>query len=304
MALASWLRLPKFSFASAPKALIPRQPLRSRPSLEYLEDRMLLSAAGSNNQLGVVNNPTVFNFNATTAGLTLPNVNQVGNPQGNSQSQLVNGFQASPLGAQADLLAQSQLYGQFRAFGVNSQGEGNLRQISDQQIVMDAFGFGSGTWPNRPWVPAAYNLGLANHQYGFPSQADMGFMSAPPWTHQYGGQHTQSDRLADEATWMPEHQLINQSTDDREQDQQNWRNEDEREKPPQWEAPLEKSISEEQSAAEKAASSLTRGDPTTENALFNDSVQTLTIAALATGLPAVAAPAEGGEVAADMGASE
>jgi hypothetical protein len=37
--------------------------------------------------------------------------------------------------------------------------------------------------PNAPWMPAAYNLGLANHQFNFPLQSDLGVPSTPPQPH-------------------------------------------------------------------------------------------------------------------------
>lgn len=42
-------------------------------------------------------------------------------------------------------------------------------------ILFDVYGFGSGMMPNAPWMPAAYNLGLANHPFNSLSQSDLGY---------------------------------------------------------------------------------------------------------------------------------
>ncbi|HEY7427353.1 MAG TPA: hypothetical protein VH682_24175, partial [Gemmataceae bacterium] len=52
-----------------------------------------------------------------------------------------------------------------------------------------AFGFGSGTQPGQPWVPNAYNLGLANQQGAYPTLADRGFQAPAPWLRQISRIH-------------------------------------------------------------------------------------------------------------------
>ena len=87
------------------------------------------------------------------------------------------------MGVTSAFLAQDQLNAQFRDFAVNSQGEDNQLFQTTADILFDAYGFGSGVMPNAPWMPAAYNLGLANHQFNFPSPSDLGIHSAPPRPH-------------------------------------------------------------------------------------------------------------------------
>lgn len=340
MALTSWFRLPNFSFASVVNAAprrpsVRRQPLRSRLHLESLEDRMLLSA-GTANQMGYLNNPSV-NYNTQASGLTLPNNSQQNNPLGTVQ--YVNTLLAGQTGAQAAPLAESQVNDQFRAFGVNSQGQGNGFQGMQMVNQMAAMGFGSGVQPNAPWMPAAYNLGLANHQFNYSSQGDNGFQSVPPWFHSSMQEAPQAQPPDEElASKLPEDFFIYQSMDG-EQTPQGWID-DTGDKNEKGKAPVE------QSATDEAAPDLTRGDPAIEEALFTDPLHTLMataqanriahaasqlpsakhlldssanntdgaredggipsslwlstlapaqVAALVTGLPAVAAPAVGGE---------
>jgi hypothetical protein len=264
MSFASWLRFPKFSLSALLTAIGPqarRQPTRCRLHVEMLEDRRLLSA-GSSNQLGVANNPTI-NFNTQVVGLTLPQ-------QNGSNSFAQNGVQlvAQPMNLQnavslttlSNLLAQGQAYGQFRALGVNSQGQGNDLQSMQQLYLMTAMGFGSGQWPNRPWVPAAYNLGLANHQFGYSSQSDLGFMTAPTWTQQYDQQFVQQNQLKEQAAWIPEHLLIRKSMKDH---RPNQINEDTNVESKALKPPIEEKPQE-------SKPELKRGDPRIEEALFMD----------------------------------
>jgi hypothetical protein len=70
------------------------------------------------------------------------------------------------LAASSAFLAQGQPNAQFRLFAVNSQGTDiQLFQQSQLNFLVQSYGFGSGTQPNAPWAPAAYNLGLANRQF-------------------------------------------------------------------------------------------------------------------------------------------
>jgi hypothetical protein len=73
------------------------------------------------------------------------------------------------------LPSQDQLNSQFRDFGVNSQGGNNQLDQALTNILFDVYGFGSGVMPNAPWMPAAYNLGLANNQFGYSLQSDLGY---------------------------------------------------------------------------------------------------------------------------------
>jgi hypothetical protein len=334
MALASWLRLPKYSFASSVKKASPprqttrRQPLRSRLHLECLEDRMLLSSAASI-QFGGLNNPALNSaFNTQEVGIVLPQqgtANPINNPL--AITQIANSLPYITLGPQADLAAQSHLNDQFRAFAVNSQGQGNSAQMQQQQFFfIDAYGFGSGVQPNAPWKPAAYNVGLANHQFSYASQSDNGFQSVPPWYHLFT-QPTEQTQPRDEplATEVPDAALVHHQA-----------NEDKQ-------FPLEK-MEESDGSKEKMKppedkTTPERGDPAIEDALFGESSYLLTpaqenrqaesshenfadkegtteeegtlpnawwlstlapaqIAALVVGLPAVEAPAASGEVAA------
>ena len=69
---------------------------------------------------------------------------------------------------------QDQLDSQFRDFAVNSQGINNQLYQTMADLLFAVYGFGSGVMPNAPWMPAAYNLGLANHQYDYATQPDLG----------------------------------------------------------------------------------------------------------------------------------
>lgn len=196
MSATSWLaESERDGFSDRRDRRASRQPLHSRPSLESLEERTLLDA--SNGLIGgAFNNPNLnSNFNFASSGnvLSIPGASNFGtsgisngaNPQ---HSLTFTGLANSEVGAQAassSFLAQDQLYGQFRIFGINSQGDNpNFSQrVTTQNILRDAYGFGSGTLPNRPWMPAAYNLGLANGQFGYSSQSDNGFSSVPPWSY-------------------------------------------------------------------------------------------------------------------------
>jgi len=268
MSLASWFSLPKFNLSSALKLSRPEpRPTRYRLSLEMLEDRMLLSTAGSANQMGGANNPTLVNFSLpTTSFLVTQNpIDRTGIANGTSFSNSVlNANQPLSFTALADQLVQgAQATTQFRALGVNSQGQGNpllQNQFFQLAFFTTAAGFGSGTWPNRPWVPAAYNLGLANHQFGYPSQADLGFQTAPPWANSVNQLSVRNTPLDEEGTWIPEHLLIDHSTEEPEQGVK-----DQSYKPF---SENEKALPEKPELQEQGEPSLKRGDPSTEEALF------------------------------------
>jgi len=278
MSLASWFRLPKFRFASALRPLTQRRPFRSRLRVEQLENRMLLAAS-------VNNVPTLDNsaatFNTQQIGLTPPQVNQLQNPI--AVTQTVNGAQfpilnGVAIGAQANLLAQSQLYDQFRAFGVNSQGQGNEFPTMQWLYAQTAMGFGSGTQPNAPWMPAAYNLGLANRQFNYSSQSDLGFSATPPWFRPTAQSLPQEQPL--DADQMTESLLLHLPKDDRVQDEPRWSDEKALDNSEKEIAPTEQPV-EEQTEPDEAAPPATRGDPATEEALFTDPLHTLTAAVLA-----------------------
>ena len=269
MALASWLRLPKLNLRSAVTKTRRPQRQTTRPRLEMLEDRMLLSAAGSANQMGPVNNPTLINFNTPTTSQLVSN-----GPNGAPTTFIANGQPVNLLNpvtvtALANQFAQGlQATQQFRALGVNSQGQGNFDFLALQMTFLTtATGFGSGTWPNRPWVPAAYNLGLANHQFGYPSQSDLGFLSAPPWANPTNQQNVENRPLDEDATWIPEHLLINKSAKDQKDRLLDKQNDDESESPI---APAEKPKPQEQSRPE-----LKRAEPQGQDAFFTEYEQML-----------------------------
>lgn len=176
MSVASWFRIPKLHFAS-PLTKSSRRATPIRPMLETLEERAV-PATTTNGLLGGVNNANNFNaFNTQQSGLNLAT-----NPA--QLNGLAVGFfpnEGTPnalgpaIGGMSSFLAQDQLGEQFRALGVNSTGQqGTLNQFTPNSIFFNAYGFGSGTQPNQPWVPNAYNLGLANGQMAFPTMADFG----------------------------------------------------------------------------------------------------------------------------------
>jgi len=148
-------------------------------TLEQLEDRMVPSAASSNMVAGV-NNATV-NPAPQSIGVVVPATT---NAQQNNSGLAAATFPATSnttvLGVLAATQTQGQLYGQFRAVSVNSQGQ--IDQFNQMPWNNGAFGFGSGTQPGQPWAPAAYNVGLANHQFAFSSSSDQGLQAPPPWT--------------------------------------------------------------------------------------------------------------------------
>jgi len=162
MSLASWFRLPKFHFPSA-RLKPARRPARTRPFLESLEERAVPTSA-SNNILGFVNNASSFAaFNTQQSGINLPTLPVSGQLNGLAVGTfLLNSGTPNILGS---------------ALGANSQGQAQLGQpilFTPNSIFFSSYGFGSGTQPNQPWVPNAYNLGLAKGQMSFPSMSDFG----------------------------------------------------------------------------------------------------------------------------------
>ncbi len=279
MSLASWFRVPQlhrifvliktggWDRRRACRRQPCRRPARSRPFMEVLEDRTLLD--GSSGLLGGANN-LALNGAAASSGNVLPVVTS------GEHAVSVSGLDASGRSAETvsdALLAQDQPNSQFRLFGVNSQGESTrLIQQTTANILRDAFGFGSGTQPNAPWAPAAYNLGLANHQYSYPSQTDNGFFSAPPWYHHIAYVQLGAEPLQD---GDPESLLLQHSNQEPQRRESSW-------------------LDEETSEDTRDAKSLTkqldadpvvvlgrRGEPLVEEALFTEPLHTLIAATLA-----------------------
>lgn len=190
------------------------------------------------------------NFNFASSGNVnfIPGYNNFGtsgiaNGANPAHSLTFTGLANSNIGAESassTFLAQDQLYSQFRLFAVNSQGPDFQREQQQlMNFLVPSFGFGSGTWPNRPWMPAAYNVGLANHQFGYPSQSDNGFRSAPQWSYPTPGtipvgQHQAEQRLGEDDSMVleqPEQKLppklmLQQEQNPQEETQQKWIDDD------------------------------------------------------------------------------
>lgn len=150
MSLASLFSVPHLHRTSAPikarRRQLYRQPIHSRPCLEHLEERTLLDASS-----GLIGgNNLAFNGAPASSGIILP----MQNVSGVTALGFPIAGVAAALPATASFAAQS---------------------------IAGTLGFGSGTDPNAPWQPNAYNVGLANHQYSYPSQTDVGFTAVPPW---------------------------------------------------------------------------------------------------------------------------
>jgi hypothetical protein len=152
MSVTSWFRFTQLHFPSA-VTKPSRRRVPTRPFLEYLEERAVPDAA-SGNVLGNLNNATI-NTNLASSGLVLtPN----------------------PTFATLNAVALGTFFNGFASLNLGQQGAivpSNFLNVPTS-FLFNAFGFGSGTQPNQPWVPNAYNLGLANGQFAFPSQADFG----------------------------------------------------------------------------------------------------------------------------------
>jgi hypothetical protein len=151
--MSSTLRISRLSRSGKSAATAfrkSRRPINSRPSLERLEDRNLLSVGTA--FFGPVNSPTV-NAALQDSGLIVVAVTQL---QGHGNGTL----------------------------GVNGSGVGNLLQPTSTPLwIPGSFGVGSGTQPGQPWAPAAYTIGLTNRPISFPTAADQGIQPTPPWGH-------------------------------------------------------------------------------------------------------------------------
>jgi hypothetical protein len=312
MSLSFWLSGPQFHFAPAlnkpGRRQSCRQPTRSRPILEHLEERTLLDA--SSGLIGGVNNLT-FNGAPASSGNVLPV------PTSGEHAASISGIDASGRGSQASsdaLLAQDQPNAQFRLFGVNSQGEGSRYiQQTTANILRDAYGFGSGTQPNAPWMPNAYNLGLANHQFGYSSQADMGYSSVPPWSSPVAQSLPKDqDRPLDkndqlhflqkdeQGTETPEQLADQHSTRGEEQTRQHRLDKDVGDKSDELQALIEQQTSEKKPPIE----TIERADGTLPDSLWLSALAPAPMAALVAGLPGMSAEAEGGDAGAESGGAE
>ncbi|HTU91850.1 MAG TPA: hypothetical protein VMF69_17340 [Gemmataceae bacterium] len=302
MSLASWFSAPKHHRTSAlnkPGRQPRRWPTHSRPSLEYLEERTLLDASsgligGASGNLNLNSN-----FNLASSGNVLPI------PTSGFNASADNGMGSQA--ATAALAAQDQPNSQFRLFGVNSQGENfQLIQQTTANILRDAYGFGSGTQPNAPWMPNAYNLGLANGQFGYSSQSDMGFSSAPPWSYpsirMIPLAHIQpKEQFGDEdgkAPEKPEQMKVHKTWTEQEQKQQNWMDEDAGHKKEDLKEAQDNSPSQKQQVADEA---LLQPESSIPDSLLLSALSPAPMAALVAGLPGMAVPAEGGEGDAEVG---
>lgn len=250
------------AFASAlnrrqSRRIVRRQPLRSRLFLESLESRVLLDA--SSGVIGGGLDNLSVNTSLGSTGVVLPVFGS--GPHATGLAGLSSSGTAS-LGAASSSLSQDQPNSQLRTFGVNSQGDDTRLGLSTMaSMLSDAYGFGSGVQPNAPWAPAAYNLGLANHQYGYPSQIDNGFSSVAPWQHRTASLQPESDPT-DPATQEVHSEVVPDRKSRHEQSQTDeFRLEDKAED--------EKTLLEK-TATEEAKPELPRDDPAIEQALFAD----------------------------------
>lgn len=278
MSFASWLSAPLLHFAPRLNKESGRQPsrwpTRSRPSLEHLEERRLLDASS-----GTIAGAPILasNFAPIAIGLALPTGSNVPSTTGVTTQTFPTAGSEAALAASSSFAAQDQLSSQFHDFAVNSQGDNYLLPQLTSDILLIAYGFGSGTQPNAPWMPAAYNVGLGNHQFNYSSQSDFGFSPTPPWFH------PTAQSLSDEQTViaevdsadLSESPPVPQSLKDRGQDESQWLAEDAHEQNTEQLAP------KEQSDHEEAVPDAVRGDPALDDPLFTEPVHTLAAAARA-----------------------
>lgn len=302
MSFTSWFpvsRLHGDSALSKRDRQARRQPIHSRPSLESLEERTMLDASG---QLGGDNN-LVFNGAAASSGNVLPIPT--------SGYNVVADSGTSAQAAASAFLDQDQLYAQFRLFGVNSQGNNSQSgQQSTANILRDAYGFGSGSQPNAPWKPNAYNLGLANHQFGYSTQTDNGFPSVPPWStptaqslpkdqnpllDQDQAPASNKDEKETEASQqLATHWLIQEQDEAQQHDRLD---QDFADKSDELKALMEQQASEKKAPVEAAAPA----DSGIPDEVLLSTLAPAQMAALVVGLPGMPGSAEGGEAAAESG---
>jgi hypothetical protein len=235
-----------------------RWPTRSRPSLERLEERTLLDAS---------------NFAPLAIGLALPTGSGLPSTTGVTAQTFPTAAGDTALAVTSALVTQSQGSSQFGAFAINSQGAINNVFQSTQTILRDAFGFGSGTQPNAPWAPNAYNVGLANRQFNYSSQSDFGFSPTPPWFHPVSQSLPQDDAgyAEEDLVEILELPLAHRPRKDLLQDEQGWMSEDTRDQN------TEKTVPEKQAVREEAVPD----DPALSDAVFTEPLLTLAAAAVA-----------------------
>jgi hypothetical protein len=290
------------------------EPLHSRPSLECLEERMLLDASsgligGATGNLNLNNN-----FNLASNGVILPTAQNTPSTTALTPNVFPNAGGGTALAASSTFLAQDQLASQFRDFAINSQGASFRLDLNPQVgMLTGAYGFGSGTQPNAPWKPNAYNLGLANRQPDYSTQADNGFASAAPWSRQWSSPVAKSqqdnpnalpddDQLhfleEDEQEMEPSEQSAGQrSMCDQEEPQQHRLDKDVGDKGDDLQALIEQQLSEKKAPIESAATE----DGTLPDTPWLSALAPAPMAALIAGLPGMSAAAEGGDVGAEGG---
>lgn len=328
MSLASWLtatHLRRPSAMNKSDRRSRRQPIHSRPSLEHLEERTLLDAS-SGLIGGSFNNPNLnSNFNFASNGNVLPTpgftsfgASSVANGANPAHSLNFAGLASSEVGAEAassTFLAQDQLYGQFRIFGVNSQGDSpRLGWETTGFFLRDAYGFGSGGQPNAPWKPNAYNLGLANGQFSYSTQNDMGFSSVPPWVrrgfnqaarplprnqdHARNPDQTPPLDQEKESAEAPEQSMPKRPLHEQEQAPQDRMDKDREDPNEDLKGMMDQPASEKQSPIE----AVTQEDGSLPDSLWLSALAPVPMTALVAGLPGMAAALEGGGVGGDAGA--
>ncbi len=291
------------------------EPIHSRPSLECLEERTLLDASsgligGASGNLNLNNN-----FNLGSNGVILPTAHNTPNTTAVTTNVFPTASAGTALAVSSSFLSQGQLSSQFRDFAINSQGAGFRFDLNSQVgMLTGASGFGSGTQPNAPWKPNAYNLGLANRQPDFSTQTDNGFAPAQPWSRQWSSPVAQSqqnnqNRLVDDEDQLHFLDKDEQETEEPEQlTAQHTMSEDKQ--PPQhrrdlnvgeegdnMQALIEQQASEKKSPVEGTVPA----DEVIPDPLLLSTLAPAQMAALVAGLPGMPA-AEGGEAGAEDGA--
>lgn len=323
MSLASWFTATQLH---RPAALnkTRRQPNRSRPSLERLEERTLLDASSNliGGSFGNLNLNSNFSFGSSGNILPSPGYSDAGsslraNGADPQHSLNFSGLASGGSGAEAassNLLAQDQPYSQFRAFGANSEGEGfQLFQLATVNILRDAYGFGSGSQPNAPWKPNAYNLGFANGQFGYSTQTDMGFAAVIPGARRGFNQAARTPPrdqsparnreqnvpldLEEESAEMPEPSAPKRNLREPEQAPQHQKDEEIGDTNDELKASTEPQESEKQSPIE----AVTQEDGSLPDSLWLSAIAPVPMPALVAGLPGMATAAEGGEASSAAG---
>jgi hypothetical protein len=133
---------------------------------------MALSAAPS-----IIPTPAILTFNPApiSSGSPTPLAAFFPATTNVTSQAFPTGGGVSSLAVTSAFVSQDQLNSQFRDFAINSQAVQNQFIQTTADILFGAYGFGSGTTPNAPWMPAAYNLGLGNHQFNYSLQPDLGY---------------------------------------------------------------------------------------------------------------------------------